>query len=91
MSISEIGDMTADEITLIAQVTQEKNKEHRQMIAQFVHVGAALIGIAVNEPKKFPRLEDAFPSLFEKKNQQDWRVMKERMESFAQARKVDYV
>jgi len=32
-------------------------------------------------------LEDAFPSLFEKKEQQDWWITKQRMESYAKAKK----
>jgi len=83
-----IGDLTVAEIALTAQIKQEQNKELAQMLAWIVYNGAALTGIAINEPKKFPRLEDAFPGLFEKKNQQDWRMMKARMETFAEARKV---
>ena len=83
---AKIGAMTVDEISMIAQVKQEQNKELAQMIAWIVYNGAALVGVAINEPKKFPQLEDAFPSLFEKRGQQDWRMMKERMESFAKVK-----
>ena len=68
---------------LVAQVRQEQNKELAQTLAWIVYNGAALTGVAVSDPKKFPKLEDAFPNLFERKEQQDWRVMKERMETFA--------
>lgn len=61
------------------------------MMAWIVYNGAALTGVAVNDPKKFPKIEDAFPSLFEKKEQQDWWIMKERMENFAKAKKVGQV
>lgn len=47
---------------------------------------AALTGVAINEPSKFPKLHDAFPSLFEQETQQDWRIMKERMEDFVRAK-----
>ncbi|HBU13064.1 MAG TPA: hypothetical protein DEB31_10205 [Clostridiales bacterium] len=80
--------MTAEEITLAAYAKQEQNKEFAQMLAWIMYNGAALTGVAVNEPKRFPRLEDAFPSLFERKEQQDWRVMKERVESYARMRKA---
>lgn len=78
--------MTVKEIALAAQARQEQNKELAQMLAWIVYNGAALTGVAVNDPKKFPRIEDAFPSLFEKKEQQDWWVMKERMENYAKAK-----
>ncbi|MDR1628873.1 MAG: hypothetical protein LBS36_01465 [Oscillospiraceae bacterium] len=80
--------MTADEIALSGQARQEQNKELAQMIAWIVYNGAALTGVAVNDPRKFPKIEDAFPTLFEKKEQQDWWVMKERMENFEKAKKV---
>ena len=80
--------MTVDEISLAASVKQEQNKELAQLLAWVVYNGAALTGVAINEPQKFPRLEDAFPSLFERREQQDWRLMKARMEAFAEARKV---
>ena len=51
-------------------------------ISVIVYNGAALTGVAVNDPRRFPALEEAFPSLFEKKEQQDWWVMKERVEEF---------
>jgi len=43
--------------------------------------------VAVNDPKKFPSLENAFPSLFEKKEQQDWWMIKQRMDDYAEAKK----
>lgn len=57
------------------------------MLAWIGHSCAALTGVAVNDPKKFPSLEAAFPTLFEKKEQQDWWVMKERVERFAKMKK----
>ena len=78
--------MTAEDIALVAQVKQEQDKELAQMLAWIVYNGAALTGVAVNSPKKFPKLEDAFPSLFEKNDQQDWRIMKERMDNWARAK-----
>lgn len=55
-------------------------------LAWIVYNGAALTGVAINDPKKFPKLEDAFPSFFEKKEQQDWWVMKQRVENYAKAK-----
>ena len=79
--------MSVDEIALAAGARQDKQKEFAQMLAWIVYNGAALTGVAVNNPQKFPKLEDAFPSLFEKKEQQDWRVMKQRMEAWAGAKR----
>ena len=72
---------------MAAQARQEQQTSFAQTLAWIVYNGAALTGVAINDPKRFPRLEDAFPSLFEKKDQQDWWVMKERMENYAKARK----
>jgi len=78
--------MTTDEVTLVTQVRQEQIKELSQILAWIAYNGAALTGVAINEPSKFPKLEDAFPSLFEKQAHQDWRIMKERMEAYARAK-----
>jgi len=79
--------MTVKDITLAAEARQEQNKELAQLTAWIIYNGAALTGVAINDPKKFPSLEEAFPSLFERKEQQDWWVMKERMESYAKAKR----
>ena len=80
-----IGSMSADEIATAAVARQEQIKELMRILAWIAYNGAALTGVAVNAPKNFPRLEEAFPSLFERQAQQDWRVMKERMEAYAAA------
>jgi len=79
--------MSTEEVALAAQVRQDQIKEFSRILAWIVYNGAALTGVAINDPKKFPKLQDAFPSLFEKEEQQDWRIMKERMENFAQAKR----
>jgi len=79
--------MTVEDITLAVQARQGQNKELAQLLAWIIYNGAALTGVAINAPKKFPCLEDAFTSLFERKEQQDWWVMKERMESCAKAKR----
>ncbi len=56
------------------------------MLAWLGYNCAALTGVAMNDPKKFPALEEAFPTLFEKKEQQDWWIMKQRIEDFAKAK-----
>ena len=89
--IGKIGGMSVDEIALTAQVKQEQDKELAQLLAWIVYNGAALTGVAINEPKKFPKLEEAFPSLFEKKDQQDWHIMKERMEGYAKLKNPQFL
>lgn len=82
--------MSTAEIAAAAAARQGQTKEFAQLLAWVVYNGAALTGVAVNDSKRFPSLEDAFPSLFEKKEQQDWWVMKERMENFAKAKNANY-
>ena len=81
--------MTVEDIALVAGAKQEQTKKFAQTLAWIVYNGAALTGIAVNDPKKSPPLEDAFSSLFERKEQQDWWIMKQRMESYAKAKKMN--
>jgi len=78
--------MSLDEIILAANAKQAQNKEFAQLLAWTIYNGAALFSVAVNDPKKFPKLEDAFPTLFEKREQQEWWLMKERMEEFAKGK-----
>lgn len=58
------------------------------MMAWLTYTGASLTAVGVNDPKRFPSLEEAFPTLFEKKEQQDWWVMKQRIETFAKEKKA---
>ena len=81
-----IENLTPEEINFAAQVKAEQQKEHYKTLAWIAHNQAALTGIAVNDPKKFPKIEEAFPSLFERKEQQDWWVMKQRVEDWAKAK-----
>jgi hypothetical protein len=88
---NEIGELTANEVAVAVHIKNTQQMEMYRTIAWIIYNGAALTGVAINDPKKFPSLENAFPSLFEKKGQQDWRVMKERMESFAKAKNANHV
>lgn len=83
--------MTVEDIALSVQARQDRDREFAQLLASIVYNGAALTGVAVNNPRKFPRLEEAFPGLFEKKEQQDWRVMKLRLENYAKVKKTAHV
>ena len=77
-----------EEISLANVARQEREKDFIKTLAWVVYQGAALTGVAVNDPKKFPQIEDAFSSLFERKEQQDWWIMKERVESYAKEKKA---
>ena len=77
--------MTTKEVLQVTHARQAQMKEFSQTLAWVIYNGAALTGLAVNDPSKFPSLENAFPTLFEEDGQQDWRITKARMEGFAQA------
>ena len=80
--LRDIDDFTAADIVRAVNARQEQLNEFAKTLAWIVYNGAALTGVAVNDPRRFPALEEAFPSLFEKKEQQDWWVMKENVEKF---------
>ena len=85
--LRDIDDMTAEDIVRAVDARQEQLNEFAKTLAWIVYNGAALTGVAVNDPRRFPALEEAFPSLFEKKEQQDWWVMKQRVEEYGKAKK----
>lgn len=67
---------------------QEQLTEFVRLMAWLLHVNAALTAVGFNDPKRFPSLEDAFPGLFEPQEQQDWRIMKERIENFGKIKSL---
>ena len=83
VSWRDIGTMSVEEIALASQAHQERTQEFARLLAWIVYNGAALAGIAMNDPKRYPTLEDAFPKLFEKKEQQNWWEIKERVNTYA--------
>lgn len=82
--------MTPEEVIMVANAEQEKQTEFIRMLAWLIYNNAALTVVGFNDPKKFPSLEDAFPSLFEKKQQQDWWVMKQRVEDYKASKIRDF-
>ena len=74
---------TPSEIQLAVDVEKEKLMDLYKTMTWIGYNCAALIGVAINNPQKFPTLEEAFPTLFETTIQQDWWIMKERVEKFA--------
>ena len=82
ISFTDIDGLTPGDIVDIVNIEAEKQKDFYQMMAWIVYTGAYLTAIGYNNPKKFPTIDEAFPTLFEKKEQQDWRIMKERVEQY---------
>ena len=78
----ELDMLTPEDITDIVDVETEKQKDFFRMMAWLIYTGASLTAVGIHNPKSFPTLEDTFPSLFEKKEQQDWWVMKQRVEEY---------
>jgi hypothetical protein len=64
-----------------------RQKDFYRIMAWLIYTGASLTAVGFNDPKKFPTIEEAFPTLFEKKEQQDWWVMKERVETYRKGKK----
>jgi hypothetical protein len=79
--------MTYAEIKAAIEGNQKRTKQDMQIQANMIHQLGSLIGVAVNEPKKYPRTtKEAFPKLFNDAKpptkQQDWQVMKARIEQY---------
>ena len=88
MSPAEFAGLTADDVATVVEVHTEKQKDFYRTLAWLVYNGASLAAVGFNDPKRFPTLEEAFPSLFEQKEQQDWWVMKQRVETWAKAKQL---
>lgn len=84
---SEIPRLTPYEIQKAVGVESDRQKDFYKMLAYIVYTGASLTAVGFNNPKQFPSIEQAFPNLFEREEQQDWRIMKQRVEAFAKAKK----
>lgn len=88
MDAALFWDMTYAEIVAVINVYRKNFKEDLQMQAMFAHKLAGLIGLAVNEPKKYPSTaKEAFEKMgiFDEEKEpvkQDWRIMKERMNRY---------
>ncbi len=86
-------DMTYIEIMTVVENYRKKLKEDLQIKAMFTHKLGSLIGIAINDPKKYPsNAKEAFEKMkiFDDEDEpkkQDWQIMKERMNQYAYLRK----
>lgn len=83
-------DMTYGEIITQIKAYRQKEKVQMQLQAMFIYKLGSLVGIAFNDPKKYPsNVKQAFKEMgiFDEDinitKQQDWRIMKERMNRYA--------
>lgn len=83
-------DMTYGEIIAAIDGYQSRFKAELQTKAMFVYKLGELIGIAVNDPKKYPsNVKKAFAKawflddVMDEPKKQDWMTMKERMSRYA--------
>ncbi|WFA10329.1 hypothetical protein [Tissierella sp. Yu-01] len=82
-------DMTYGEVIAAIEGYQRRFKAKLQTQAMFTYKLGELIGIAVNDPKKYPQnTKEAFKQMgiFDEDKEpikQDWQIMKERMNKYA--------
>ena len=87
LNYKDIYFATPKEIQTAVEIESDRQKDFYKMLAYIVYTGASLAAVGFNNPKQFPSIEQAFPNLFECKEQQNWVVMKERIEAYAKAKK----
>ncbi|MDD3840758.1 MAG: hypothetical protein PHP06_09350 [Clostridia bacterium] len=80
-------EMTYGEIRAAIEGNQKKLKTQMQIKASIAYQLGSLVGIAFNEPEKYPKIEKAFPNLFDdvidnEPRQQSWQIMKARIEQY---------
>ncbi len=88
LNFNEISHLTPYEIKTAVEIESDRQKDYYKMLAYIVYTGASLTAVGFNNPKQFPSIEQAFPNLFEREEQQNWVIMKERIETFAKAKKT---
>ena len=84
--LSDSTFLTPGDIEEMVDIQTEKQKDFYRMLAWIIYTGASLTAVGFNNPKKFPSIEAAFPTLFEREEQQSWWTIKERIEQFAHRR-----
>lgn len=82
-------DMTYSEILAAIKGNHRRVESEFKTQAALVYKLGHLIGFAVNQPKDYPTIYDTFPGLFgdPPKKQQNWEVMKARVEEYAAERR----
>lgn len=86
--------MTYAEIIAKVKAHRKVEKEQIQLKAMFTYKLGNLIGLAFNEPSKYPstvKLAFEGMGIFDEEEKepvkQDWRIMKERMQTYANLKK----
>lgn len=92
ISIDAFWNYTIDDVKLLIEAFNKREKNKMQWEAQQTYINAMLVGrttanILSNGKSKIPQLYEVFPNLFDKPTpqQQDWRIAKERMMNYANA------
>lgn len=95
ISIFDFWDMTYEEMRLVIDSFNRREKARVQEMASMNYQLGNLVGMSVarlfDEKAKYPTLFEAFPTLFDDleidttPRQQDWRIMKDRLQQYATA------
>lgn len=78
--------MSANEVEDIITAKKNTENEQRKWQLQLIWNLGQLDSFAFNDPKKYPTLERAFPSVFTSNNQTNWQQIKARMTAYASAK-----
>lgn len=76
--------MSIGEVEQVVNARLKRRQEQTKLQATMLWKLGNLIAFAAHDPKHYPSLHEAFPSLFRapKGQQTDWRVIKSRMASY---------
>ena len=77
--------MSAGEVEDLISARQKAENERRKWQLQLIWNLGQLDSFALNDPKKYPTLEKAFPSVFGAR-QTSWTVIKARMAAYAKSK-----
>lgn len=78
--------MSANEVEDLITAKKKAENEQRKWQLQLIWNLGQLDSFAFNDPKKYPTLERAFPSVFTSHNQTNWQQIKARMMAYASAK-----
>lgn len=85
MSPEDFWNMSAGEAEQIIRSRRQEQLDEGRWQAQLVWMHGSLSSYAFNDPKKYPKLHEAFPGLFDSeksKPKMDWKLREARMMAF---------
>ncbi|MBC8536891.1 hypothetical protein [Feifania hominis] len=82
LPVSEFWQASPGEIGAAVRAREEQRMDSLRLLAWLFYSCAALTAVGVHDPKRFPGIQKAFPTLFEEEPAQDWRLMKQRVEDY---------